>query len=355
MAPNAVPGVLDRAHQAEAHRAGLDLDPEQPRRFQVEGRLIALQPDLGPVGEHGRGDEAVAGPGDGERYPLPGTCPEVGGELVPAVEMAPVDGDDAVPRLQAGPLGRAGAAGKGLDGGHRAVRGRVGDEIADVPGAQEQHHEHQEGQDKMHERTGAGHGQPAPRRLVAIGARLVGRVHLLDVGHTDYPAVPSQRQRLDAVGRLTPAHGPQPGPEPDEELAHLHARPLGRYEVPQLVQDDDDQKGDDHQDGGQRPEQLRHNEPGDHDDGQAHQSTSLLAGRWVPGPPPRGGQPRTGRAVARGAPPGAPPRQRCSRPLGASFSVGGQDIVQVAWLGGGEPLHHPFDHRRYIGPSQAPV
>src|SRR5262249_48308495 len=84
-----------------------------------------------------------------------------------------------------------------------------------------------------------------PRLLVPVRARLVGRVDLLEIGHPDDAAVAAERNGLDAVFRLAAAHRPQARTESDEELGDLHARPLGRDELAQLVRHDHHEEGED--------------------------------------------------------------------------------------------------------------
>src|SRR5438105_2501752 len=81
-------------------------------------------------------------------------------------------------------------------------------------------------------------GVPVPERLLAIAPRLVGRVDLFEVRHAHDADVAAEGQRLHAVLGLAPANRPEPRAEPHEELGDLHAAPLGRDEVAQLVQHD---------------------------------------------------------------------------------------------------------------------
>ncbi len=137
-----------------------------------------------------------------------------------------------------------------------------------------------EGDEEVHGRPGRGNDDALVERLVAVGPRLVLGRHLLGGGESGDAHVAAGRDRLDAVFGLAAADGPQPWPEADEVLRHLHARPLRRGEVAQLVEHHDgDEDGDEQQ---EVAPAGQHEQPGDdhhrHDELQdATQAAGLVA------------------------------------------------------------------------------
>ena len=91
-----------------------------------------------------------------------------------------------------------------------------------------------------------------------------GGVALARREHADHPDVAAERDRLDAVLGLAAAARPHRRAEADHVLGDAHAEPLGRHEVPDLVQGDrrgdpgrHEQHTEDEGDGGQRFSQVR--------------------------------------------------------------------------------------------------
>ena len=97
------------------------------------------------------------------------------------------------------------------------------------------------------DRAGEHDGHALAERLGPVGAGLVLGSDLLEVAHADDLHVGAGRDELDAVLGLAPLERPDAGPEPEEELGDLHARPLGREVVAELVQED--AEGQRHDDG----------------------------------------------------------------------------------------------------------
>jgi hypothetical protein len=97
----------------------------------------------------------------------------------------------------------------------------------------------------------------------------VGRVDVLEVVHPDDPHVRAGRDQLEAVLGLAPLEGPQPGPEPDEELGDQHAAALGHPVVAELVEDDRHEERAHDVERGRAELDQRHDEHGG-DDGEAH-------------------------------------------------------------------------------------
>ena len=128
----------------------------------------------------------------------------------------------------------------GLDGADRGPG--AGGLQADARGDHEQQHQ---GQHEVHERAGREHDDPLPARLLAERPRLVGRVHVLQVGHPDDLDETTGRDGLDAVLGLALLARPDGPPEADEELGGLHAEQLGRREVARLMQHDRREQGHD--------------------------------------------------------------------------------------------------------------
>ncbi len=192
--------------------------------------------------------------------------------------MVAIDGHDAVAGAQPSLLCRAWAFAEAVDRRDRVAGRRVSDEIADVAGADKKDHQQKESQQEMYERTGQSNGQTSPRRLVAVGPGFVGRVHLFDVGHADDPAITAEGQGFYAISGLTLGDGPHAWPETNEKLGHFHARPLGRHEVAELVEDDHHQQPEDDQDSGQSAEISRYHQAGNNYQGQPEQCPPLLAG-----------------------------------------------------------------------------
>ncbi len=191
----------------------------------------------------------------------------------------------AVDRLHdvAGPdaadLGRTGQAAHGIESLDLHLI-RVGH-----PDEDEQDPQQDEGQQEVHGRTGHGHTQPGVEGLVPVESSLVGRVHLLEIGHPGDLDVATEGKCLDAVLGLAPPERPQAGSEPDEVLGDLHAAPLGHGEVTELVEHDDHDDGDDH-------DQQVH-VAGDHGQGDdGHQGDDELGGQ-----PPRGLRRSGGRSI----------------------------------------------------------
>ncbi|MEZ5247698.1 MAG: hypothetical protein R2713_00315 [Ilumatobacteraceae bacterium] len=102
----------------------------------------------------------------------------------------------------------------------------------------------------MHQRAGGDHEHAARIALVPVGLRLVGGIDLVEVVHADDPHERTERQQTDAVLRLAPTEAPQLRAHEQEELGGLHARPSGRDEVTDLVQEDTHQQAEHEQ---QRP------------------------------------------------------------------------------------------------------
>ncbi len=100
----------------------------------------------------------------------------------------PVDRHYAVPGAQPGELCRRFPVRKVVKS-DLVIGRRDGNEIADIARADEQDHQHRERQEKMDERTRQSDAQAPPSWLVTVGACLVGRVHLLRIGHPDDLAV----------------------------------------------------------------------------------------------------------------------------------------------------------------------
>ena len=116
---------------------------------------------------------------------------------------------------------------------------------AGMPTAMASTHEQQERQHDVHDHAGDDHHGALAGGLPVEGARLVGRVDLLQRRVADDLHEAAERDRLDAVLGLSPAPRPQCGAEAHEELRRLHPEPLGGQEVPGLVQDHRDEEGDD--------------------------------------------------------------------------------------------------------------
>ena len=109
----------------------------------------------------------------------------------------------------------------------------------------------------MHGRPGQRHRHLPGVALGPVGPRLVTLGHLVEVVHADDPHVGTGRDALDAVLGLALLERPDPRPETDEELGHLHSRPLGGQVVTELVHEDHEHEGqdDDHPaQAGQQPE-----------------------------------------------------------------------------------------------------
>src|SRR6202034_154926 len=110
---------------------------------------------------------------------------------------------------------------------------------------QDQDERQDEGDEEVHGGAGGGHDDPLVERLIAVGPRLVLPRHLLGGGEPDDAHVAAGGNGLHAVFGLTPAYRPQARPEADEVLRHLHAGPLGRDEVAELVQHHDGEEDGD--------------------------------------------------------------------------------------------------------------
>ena len=186
------------------------------------------------------------------------------------------DRHDAVARLHAGQqcrgLGLVGARRRvaGLGDRHDALRHR-GDDGAGLRGGdavdRDEDGEQHDADEQVHHRAAEhdddllGHREAVEHAVLVAGAHLfqAGGARLVDElaeparardphgargvtgargEHADHPDVAAQRHRLDAVLGLAAATGPHRGPEPDHVLGHPHAEPLGRHEVPDLVQGD---------------------------------------------------------------------------------------------------------------------
>ena len=142
-------------------------------------------------------------------------------QLVPVVNVLPVDREDAVARLHAGDL-----RGPGLDDDlHRSL-------VGDLFAADEQAEEDEHGREEVvGERAGRDGHDACPERRVRVAAR-VFRVVLLVRVHARDLHVGEERNERDlvdrvAVGRLVP---PDTGPESDAESDDPHAE-LARGEV----------------------------------------------------------------------------------------------------------------------------
>ena len=118
------------------------------------------------------------------------------------------------------------------------------------------HREDQQGDDQVHEHAGGEddelHGQPCADER----ARVVGLVAVLALELHE----PADRQPVERVERL--ALGPQdlrPWREADPELQHPDSGEAGRYEMPELV--DEDERAEDEEEQEDRDnalEDLRH-------------------------------------------------------------------------------------------------
>ena len=76
------------------------------------------------------------------------------------------------------------------------------------------------------------------KRLLPVGAGLVGWVDLVEVVHADDAHERTERQGPHAVLGLAATEAPQPRTEAEEELGGLHPGPLGGREVAHLVEED---------------------------------------------------------------------------------------------------------------------
>ena len=90
----------------------------------------------------------------------------------------------------------------------------------------------------MHARPGGCDEDAARVRLLPEGSGLVGGIDLFEVVHPDDLDVGAGGYQLEAVEGLASAKRPQRGAEAQEEFGGLHAGPLGRDEVAELVEED---------------------------------------------------------------------------------------------------------------------
>src|SRR5690606_12909521 len=127
--------------------------------------------------------------------------------------------------------------------------------------------EHQEREDGVHQHARGDHhhaggqrlglevARPARGRLlheprvrdrdgaiVALDAAALDLLHLLHARHLD---VAAEGQPRDDVLRLAPAEPPELRAETDGEAGHLDVDGLGRHEVPELVDEDENAQNDD--------------------------------------------------------------------------------------------------------------
>src|SRR5918999_593951 len=234
--PEAVDREVERlAGRQRDARAALRVGEAQPwprlarHRVRVEDRryvdphaaAVALDQERGRL----RGLAAVPlGPRAAVRLDLPG---QHGGLAALAV-----DRDDPVGRLEL--LGRRIAA---LDLAY-PVRGPL---ASDRPEEDEQQHE---GEDQVDRGPRRDHHDPLPDGLRVVGAspHLVGEV-LVGVHPADLHVAP-RGDRADAVLGLPHLLARQDRGEEEREALDPHADGLGRGEVPQLVEDDQEREAD---------------------------------------------------------------------------------------------------------------
>ena len=225
--------------------------PRKPRSGSLGlSPRVASSSELLAVAEHHDLD-LVAGVGRDDRA-----------DVVEGGDGLPADAQHLVAGAQAGLVG-AGALDHVADGPRRLVDRRAAEPLGERTAAghaedREGDDEEDEGLQEVHDRAGR-HDQEAPRvRLLPVGAVLVLRRHVgLEVAHPEDAHVGAERDALDAVLGLAPLERPDLGPEEEEELGDLHARPLGREVVAELVQEDHDHEGADHDepaDAGEQPE-----------------------------------------------------------------------------------------------------
>ncbi len=187
-------------------------------------------------------------------------------------ERLAVDGDDGVPGLEAGDL-RRGLRGRPLlERLDRVV-------VRQMAEAEDEDQRQDEGDDQVHDRPGGGHEDPLAERLVAVRPGLVLFGHLFHGREPDDADVAAGGDRLDAVLGLALADRPQPGPEAHEELGGLHARPLGRGEVPQLVEHHDHDQDGDEEEQVAPAEQDEHGGDEGEDPQQLEQASRVALGR----------------------------------------------------------------------------
>ena len=153
--------------------------------------------------------------------------------VLPTVDRDATDSHDLVVDLQAGDFGR------------RTFHHRT-DRCRQVPRdavGEHQPVEHQEGQEEVGPDAGQNHNALLPELLLAVGAAHVTGGDLLERVHTDYPDVTAKRDGLDSVLGLTLLSGPEPRPEPEEELRCLHPDGFGGEEVARLMcRDEEDDR-----------------------------------------------------------------------------------------------------------------
>ena len=258
------PAPLDRrAHLGERlHRRTLDGDDPVAR---PQPRLLGRHPrdefaDAGREGrlgvEHVGIQHLVARHRDRQRQlRVPAPHDERNGppagkgrrhrDVVPRLDGASVDGEDAVAFLQTALLRRS-ARRHGAHDGRRLAEARPGRE-----GQQEREHD---GEDDVAEGPREGDDDALPRadfleRGALLRAALQGVRPLgveLRQGH-----VAAEGNRGDAVLHAADGLLPEGGAEPDRETVHAQAEDAGREEVAELVDEDREREEEDTRDNGE--------------------------------------------------------------------------------------------------------
>ena len=232
--PHGVHGGVGRIHGADGGGRRVDVDAQ----VAAVGQLRAVHRDaLAVLGRGGQVDELAVALDPEAEGPAGGVLDGVG-HGVGVGEVLAVDRHDGVADPQAGQGRRRRPPRPVLEGGHVVV-------VRRLPEGEDQDEGQHERDEEMHGRAGGRHDDPLVEGLLAVGPGLVLLRDLLGGGEPDDPHVPAGGDGLDAVFGLAPPDRPQPGAEADEVLRDLHAGPLGRDEVPELVQHDDgEQDGD---------------------------------------------------------------------------------------------------------------
>ena len=110
----------------------------------------------------------------------------------------------------------------------------------------EEHEQKHQRHEEMHRRPGQGNRHPPRITLGPVCLRFIPLGHLVEVVHADDPHVGPGGDGLQAVLGVASLKRPDAGPEADEELGDLHAGPLGREVMAELVHEDhEDQRQDD--------------------------------------------------------------------------------------------------------------
>ena len=110
-------------------------------------------------------------------------------------------------------------------------------------------HEHGEVEEdrehEVHRRPGEHDEEAFVDRQRLEGPLAVLRMHDLGLRLLEHRDVTAERQKPDAVFRLTPSEAQDLRSEPETEREHLHAKRFGEHEVPELVNEDQRAREDD--------------------------------------------------------------------------------------------------------------